>query len=135
MAISSIKKHHFKKSPIYSLLFCLFVSFLANMNLVTNAIADLVQKDLFSNGDKLLIWDTETNLEWLSLDATVDRSADSLLEGTGGPDYLGEYGFHSATPAELTQFWGNAGVPASTGGSSTTYTTAISDLMYILGWL
>lgn len=101
------------------------ISFLSNAALVT--------KDLISTGDQLVILDTDTNSEWLSLDATTNRSIDSLITGTGGVDYLGEYGFHFASQDELGIFWGNAGVPLSTSGLTNSFTSGMTQLISILG--
>ena len=71
-----------------------------------SANASLVIKDLVDADDQLVILDTDTNLEWLSLDATKNRSINSLISGTSGTDYLGEYGFHFASQIELGVFLG-----------------------------
>jgi hypothetical protein len=45
---------------------------------------EMIQKDLVSgSGDQLLTLDTETNLEWLNLTATANRSANEVLGGFG----------------------------------------------------
>lgn len=95
--------------------------------------AALMNIDLINEGDQLIIWDTDSNLEWLSLDATKNRSIDSLISGTSGPDYIGEYGFHFAGQSELGVLWNNAGVPVYTGGLTSTYTSAITELISFLG--
>ena len=68
---------------------------LANSYCTGDVHAEFVKRDLASIGDQLILYDTDTDLEWLSLSATENRSISSLLSGTEGPDYLGEYGFHS----------------------------------------
>ena len=98
-----------------------------------SANASLVIKDLVDADDQLVILDTDTNLEWLSLDATKNRSINSLISGTSGTDYLGEYGFHFASQIELGEFWGNAGVPLTTAGITNTFTPAITKLIPFLG--
>ena len=93
----------------------------------------LITGDLASAGDQLVILDTDTNLEWLSLDATVNRSIDSLINGTGGVDYIGAYGFHFSSQDELGTFWGDAGVPLSTSGLTNTFTAETTQLIPMLG--
>jgi len=94
-----------------------------------SANAALVIKDLVDADDQLVILDTDTNLEWLSLDATKNRSINSLISGTSGTDYLGEYGFHFASQIELGVFWGDAGVSSSTAGTTNTLTPDITQLI------
>lgn len=60
----------------------------------------LVQQNLVpGTGDHLITLDTETNLEWLSLDATLNLSYLEVLSGAGG--YTTTYGFRYATGAEI----------------------------------
>ena len=129
-----ISRHNCRKASIYrQLILCLSVFFVAYLSPIANANAALVKKDLVSAGDQLVILDTDTNLEWLSLDATKNRSIDSLISGTSGPDYLGEFGFHFSSQTELGVVWGNAGVPLSTSGLTSTFTSAITQLISFLG--
>ena len=57
--------------------------------------AALAKRDLLVPGDELIIWDIVTNLEWLDLDATIGMSIETLTNGTGDEDYLGEHGLSS----------------------------------------
>lgn len=99
------------------------------------AYADLVSKDLIAQGDKLIVWDTVANLEWLYLDATVGRSIESLVIGAGGVDYLGQHGFRFANQDELQSLWAAEHVPLSTAGLTTNlvYVAGVTKLIQILG--
>ncbi len=66
----------------------------------STAWADLIEKDLFSEGDGLLTFDTDTNLEWLDL-TEVRMSMytyDEILSDAGGWISLG---FRYATTSEV----------------------------------
>ena len=69
----------------------------------------LVQQNLVpATGDHLITLDTETNLEWLSLDATANLSYLEVLGGAGG--YTTTYGFRYATGQEIGLLWQHAGI-------------------------
>ncbi|MBV6469122.1 MAG: hypothetical protein NBKEAIPA_01007 [Nitrospirae bacterium] len=69
----------------------------------------LVQQNLVpGTGDHLITLDTETNLEWLSLDATLNLSYLEVLSGAGG--YTTTYGFRYATGAEIALLLQHAGI-------------------------
>lgn len=69
----------------------------------------LVQQNLVpGTGDHLITFDTETNLEWLSLNATANLSYLDVLGGAGG--YTTTYGFRYATGQEISQLWQHAGI-------------------------
>ena len=56
----------------------------------------LLQQDLVpASGDSLITFDTDTNLEWLSLTKTVNLSISDVRNGTGG----------YATSCSPTNFW------------------------------
>lgn len=97
--------------------------------------AGLVKRDLFVPGDGLIIWDTVTNLEWLYLDATAGRSIESLINGTDGPDYIGEHGFNFAQQEQLQSLWAAENVPLSTSGYSSDpiYVAGVTKLIQLLG--
>lgn len=97
--------------------------------------ATLIQADLFAPGDGLLIRDTATQLDWLSLDATRYRSIDALIAGTGGPDYVNELGFEFATTDQLATFWGAVGVPINTYGliGGLELVNGVNELISLLG--
>ena len=60
----------------------------------------LIQADLVpGSGDQLITYDTETNLQWLNLTATANRSRNEVLAGFGG--FTTTYGFRYATGAEV----------------------------------
>lgn len=69
----------------------------------------LVQQNLVpATGDHLITLDTDTNLEWLSLDATANLSYLDVLGGAGG--YTTTYGFRYATGQEISLLWQHAGI-------------------------
>ena len=69
----------------------------------------LVQHNLVAAaGDGLITLDTETNLEWLSLDATANLSYLDVLGGAGG--YTTTYGFRYATGQEISLLHQHAGI-------------------------
>ena len=69
----------------------------------------LVQQNLVpGTGDHLITLDTETNLEWLSLNATANLSYLEVLGGAGG--YTTTYGFRYATGEEIGQLQQHAGI-------------------------
>ncbi len=69
----------------------------------------LVQQNLVSGtGDHLITLDTDTNLEWLSLNATANLSYLDVLGGTGG--YTTTYGFRYATGQEISLLHQHAGI-------------------------
>ena len=69
----------------------------------------LLQQDLVpASGDSLITFDTDTNLEWLSLTKTVNLSISDVRNGTGG--YATTYGFRYANGAELQALWNHAAI-------------------------
>ena len=69
----------------------------------------LLQQDLVpASGDSLITFDTDTNLEWLSLTKTVNLSISDVRNGAGG--YATTYGFRYANGAELQALWNHAGI-------------------------
>ena len=69
----------------------------------------LIQADLVpGSGDQLITYDTETNLQWLNLTATANRSRNEVLAGFGG--FTTTYGFRYATGAEVGELFRHAGV-------------------------
>jgi hypothetical protein len=73
----------------------------------------LLEADLFAAGDGLLTRDSATNLEWLDLTATVDRSKVDILAANvdvdgAGNDWL-DLGFMIATIDQITTLWLNHG--------------------------
>ncbi|GKS58830.1 hypothetical protein YTPLAS18_23570 [Nitrospira sp.] len=68
-----------------------------------------IQKDLVSgSGDQLLTLDTDTNLEWLNLTATANRSVNEVLGGFGG--FVTTHGFRYAIGADLGTLYAHAGI-------------------------
>ena len=69
----------------------------------------LLQQDLVpGSGDSLITFDTDTNLEWLSLRQTVNLSISDVRHGTGG--YTTTYGFRYANGTEVQTLWNHAGI-------------------------
>ncbi len=69
----------------------------------------LIQLNLVpGSGDQLITLDTDTDLEWLNLTATANRSYLDILGGAGG--YTTTYGFRYATGAEISALWQHAGI-------------------------
>ncbi|BCA53657.1 hypothetical protein W02_07970 [Nitrospira sp. KM1] len=69
----------------------------------------LIQKDLNpGTGDQLLTLDTDTNLEWLNLTATANRSANEVLAGFGG--FTTTHGFRYAIGGDIGVLYGHAGI-------------------------
>lgn len=69
----------------------------------------LVQQNLVpGTGDHLITLDTDTNLEWLSLNATANLSYLDVLGGAGG--YTTTYGFRYATGQEIGLLHQHAGI-------------------------
>ena len=69
----------------------------------------LVQQNLVpGTGDHLITFDTDTNLEWLSLNATANLSYLDVLGGAGG--YTTTYGFRYATGQEIGMLHQHAGI-------------------------
>jgi hypothetical protein len=66
----------------------------------------LAVADFRSTGDCLLTQDTQTGLEWLDLNATVNRSYDDVAAGFGG--YTTTAGFRFASRSEVDQLFSNA---------------------------
>jgi hypothetical protein len=65
----------------------------------------LAVADFRTTGDCLLTRDTQTGLEWLDLNATVNRSYDDVAAGFGGYTTAG---FRFATRSEVDQLFVNA---------------------------
>jgi hypothetical protein len=69
----------------------------------------LIQADLVpGSGDQLITYDTETNLQWLNLTATANRSRNEVLAGFGG--FTTTYGFRYATGNEVGNLFRHAGI-------------------------
>ena len=96
----------------------------------------LVQQNLVpGTRDRLLTLDTETNLEWLDLTATLNLSYLDVQGGAG--DYLTTYGFRYATGAELRVLLDHAGVtkfsPTQVVPSPESNHAAIETLIELMG--
>lgn len=76
----------------------------------------LVQKDLVpGRGDQLVTHDSVTNLDWLNLTATANRSYLEILAGFGG--FTSIFGFQYATQSQVTALFQHAGVSKFSGPS------------------
>jgi hypothetical protein len=60
------------------------------------------------SGDQLITYDTDTNLQWLNLTATANRSVNEVLAGFGG--FTTTYGFRYATGGEVGSLLQHAGI-------------------------
>jgi hypothetical protein len=107
------------KTPTLSsviVLLCTIVS-------LPSAEAALVKRDLYSAGDGLLTYDTDTNLEWLDSSVTSGLTLQDFLDDVGG---LQSQGFWTATGNELAVLVENAGADKIDDSltSDFTYTSA-----------
>lgn len=77
----------------------------------------LIQQDLLpGTGDHLITFDTETNLEWLSLTRTLNFSISDVKKGAG--NYIPTHKFRYATTSELAVLWNHAGITSFGPGQS-----------------
>jgi len=76
---------------------------------IAQAQAALIEYGLLAQNDNLVTRDTRTNLEWLDLTATQNRSYAEVTGGFGG--YTTTFGFRVATDAEVGQLFASVGVP------------------------
>ena len=81
--------------------------------------ASLVTKDLYTDGDGLLTYDTVSGLSWLNVPRTVGASYNSIISGFGG--YVTNLGFRYATDSEFEALLVHAGIKE---GTSTSWDTA-----------
>lgn len=96
----------------------------------------LVQQNLVpGTGDHLITLDTDTNLEWLGLNATADLSYLDVLGGAGG--FTTTYGFRYATGQEISLLWQHAGITKYGVGQSVPFPqsnhVAMETLIELLG--
>lgn len=86
------------------------------------------------SGDQLLTYDTETNLEWLNLTVTYNRSYIDIQEGFGG--FIGSLGFKFAKVYQISKLFKSVGV-SKLGGPTATVDpvndSAIEALLDLLG--
>ncbi|HJR75894.1 MAG TPA: hypothetical protein VJ805_02940 [Nitrospiraceae bacterium] len=69
----------------------------------------LIQLDLvLGSGDQLLTFDDETNLDWLNLTATANKSYDDVMAGFGG--FIGPYGFAYGDASQVGTLLVHAGI-------------------------
>jgi hypothetical protein len=106
-----------------------FVTASAVLWLSISAGATLIEVDLAASGDGLITRDTDTGLDWLDLNLTLNLSYDEVAAdiGVGLPA-----GFRYATESEVIALFAGAGVPVPSISDSTAYTNAIA-LMDLLG--
>ena len=110
------------KNKFIYLMFLAFVTSTAN--------ASLIQTDLYSTGDGLLTYDSESGLEWLDISETYllfGRQVMSRISDGG----IWE-GFHHASRDEVNDFWENAGVPF-TGGPAPLLYDPVRNLVSLMG--
>lgn len=92
----------------------------------TVANADLIEIDLFSNGDGLITRDTIAGLDWLDLTQTLTLSFSDIQAGAGG---WTELGFRHAGANEFSALLQSAGVTESIEFGGTTYAMSDSTLV------
>ncbi len=80
------------------------------IGLVGYANADLVEEDLFTLGDGLVTYDTDTGLYWLDLTVTTNLSYNDVLNEISEGGSL--EGFWYATTADIDTLQVSAGLPA-----------------------
>lgn len=91
-----------------------------------NAVAALVQRNLFAAQDHLLTFDTSHHLEWLDLTQTVGLSYNEAQASS----YVTTLGFRFATPGDLLGLYAAAGI---TPGSSVDRASGVGTLLDLLG--
>lgn len=91
--------------------------------------ATLIEVDLAAPGDGLITRDTDTGLDWLDLNVTLNLSYDEVIAdiGVGLPA-----GFRYATESEVVALFAGAGVPVPSNTDFAAYPNAIA-LMDLLG--
>lgn len=96
----------------------------------TQALASLIEGDLFTPGDSLLTLDETTQLEWLDVPETLFISVDDILADTGGWISLG---FRYATTLEVEALMIAAGLTDLSGTASTGQFAAADYFVSLLG--
>jgi len=104
------------------------VGFALSLLLSLPASALLIEADLQAPGDALLTLDTETNLEWLDLTATLNLS----FSQAGTSSYVTDLGFRHATTAEVALLFQEAGGAINTAFLASN-TPAVQLLLDLLG--
>lgn len=78
------------------------------MGWVSAVQAILIEKDLYSNGDGLITYDSKTGLEWLDLTETINLNFNDVFEKTLSGGIYDDW--QIANNADVTQLWNNAGI-------------------------
>ncbi len=69
----------------------------------------LIQQDLVAESeDRLLTFDTDTNLQWLNLSRTAGRSYQEIMDGFG--EFTTTHGFQYADGHQISELCGHAGI-------------------------
>ncbi|MGV7235258.1 MAG: hypothetical protein ACQ9ET_03275 [Nitrosomonadaceae bacterium] len=114
----------------------LYVIFLTSCLLTIQPVsAELVQRDLFNNGDGLLTYDTDTKVEWLDISLTDNFSYNEIISGVGGWTDLG---FQHATAAQVCVLINSGGLPLDCnylpkGRLSASYIDTLTSLTTLIG--
>lgn len=96
-----------------------------------NAYAVLISNDDPVFGSNSITFDTVTDLEWLDLTLSLNRSFSDLTGEFGlGGDFEG---FRHASEAEILQLWVNAGIPNINAGPTTDNFDPIRNLQDLIG--
>ena len=78
----------------------------------TPAQSALIGADLFNPGDQLLTRDTDTGLEWLDLNQTLNLSINEIVAGADGWSAMG---FEHATRSQVKDLYVHFGIPTLSG--------------------
>ena len=106
------------------------VAILSALVLAAPAGAVLISQDLSAPGDGLITFDTDTNLQWLDVTATLNLSYDDLIAGAGG--FIAA-GFGFATNTQVETLWTNAGVVDTSGLLLITNRAGVDLLLSLMG--
>ena len=94
--------------------------------------ADLVEEDLFTVGDGLITYDTDTGLYWLDLTLTTNLSYNDVLNEISQGGAL--EGFWYATTADIDTLQVSAGLPSGLFFSTfPIYVNNMNQLLYLVG--
>lgn len=114
------------------IIFCVVLATIFCLAISTGSFATLIEKDFLAVGDNLILYDTDTGLEWLDWSETSGLSYNQVIGGTGG--YTTTYGFVHASYSQMNTLYANASIPDVPGITVANYAPVLS-LMGQLGVL
>ncbi len=97
--------------------------------LPSTAQATLSERDLFTAGDGLITFDSDTNLEWLDLTQTQNTAYNTVL----GSTFVVDLGFTFADVNDVTALFDNAGAANQNGVFTTGQLADAQNLIDLLG--